>query len=333
LTQNNQRMSSNDDSIKKLRMQLEYLTDELNKTTEQIQLLEIQDEPQSRIINSDLEVESEISELIKKQNTISHDIITIKKRIQKKSAKTILKAELFILPIVVVLLFFVATNASVQPFEQDLPIKALYVNENLRGDTTLDYKYWNIVSGNSLTVNIENNAHISDEKVQVIKNSIMSSEMVKGTNSLASYSDSIDKSNYFKGWLGAIKASINTRHQIPEKFNIVRSSNGAGDIVITISTAISAEKYSGVTRTITNGNQILKAFITIYDSDKLTNNQLESIVRNQFGHALGLPHTNNPKDIMYDTINVQHPYISECDVSALVKSYNEIMPLDDFCKN
>jgi predicted Zn-dependent protease len=65
----------------------------------------------------------------------------------------------------------------------------------------------------------------------------------------------------------------------------------------------------------------------------LTNNQLESIVRNQFGHALGLPHTNNPKDIMYDTINVQHPYISECDVSALVKSYNEIMPLDDFCKN
>jgi len=324
-------MSSKSDSIKKLRMQLEYLTEELNKTTEQIQLLEIRDEPKSKIIYADSDLGNEISELIRKQNTISHDIITVKKRIRKQSAKTILKVELLILPIVTVLLFFVITNSSIIPTEQDLPLKTLYSIENLRGDIASDYKYWNMVRGTPLIVNIENNSQVSNQKIQVVKNATMSFDIVNEDSS-PSNSAVTSKPNFFKGWSGAIKTISKTNHYLPEIFNIVNSSNGAGDIVITLST-IAGDGYAGVTRTITNGNQILKVFITIYDSNKLTNEQLGSIVRHEFGHALGLSYTNNPKDLMYDTINAKNSYISECDVIALTKSYDDIVSPYDFCNN
>ena len=116
-----QRMQANEESIKQLRGKLEHLTNELSKTTEYIQLLEIQDEIKSKTDNICIEPEHEISELLQKQNTISHEIILVKKRIQKLSAKTILKIELLILPVVIILLFFVATNQVIQPSSEGDP--------------------------------------------------------------------------------------------------------------------------------------------------------------------------------------------------------------------
>ncbi len=49
-----QRMQAKEESIKQLRSQLEHLTNELNKTTEYIQLLEIQDESKSKRDSSTL---------------------------------------------------------------------------------------------------------------------------------------------------------------------------------------------------------------------------------------------------------------------------------------
>ena len=326
-------MTDKEYSIKQLRSQLGYLTNELHKTTEQIQLLEIFDNSKSEI-TLDTEPEQEISELIKKQNTISHEIITVKKRIQKLSAKTILKAELLILPVVVVLLFFVATNYSVQPTEQVSVIKTHYVIEDLQGSITGNYIHWNVQSGTPLTVNIKNSANVSDQKIQDIKNAIMSTDGITEDSSLLYNTQSGMKSEYFKGWQGAVETiSANTKHSIPEKFNLIQSNNGEGDIVVTLSTVKSEDGYSGVTRTIVDGSQILKAFITIYESNKLTDSQLESIVRHEFGHALGLSHTDNPEDLMQESIMTSHPYITECDINALQKLYNDIQPSGNFCNN
>ncbi|MGI0075760.1 MAG: matrixin family metalloprotease, partial [Nitrosotalea sp.] len=116
-------------------------------------------------------------------------------------------------------------------------------------------------------------------------------------------------------------------------FNIVHSSNGEGQIVITLSTINDHDGYYGVTRTIVNGNQILKAFITTYDTDKLTDTQIGSIIRHEFGYALGLPPTSNAADLMYESISTDHSYISECDINAIQKLYNGEKPSDDFCNN
>ncbi len=326
-------MQDKEESIKQLRDQLGHLTNELNKTSEYIQLLEIQDEAKSKNDNLDAEPEHEISELLQKQNTISHEIILVKKRIQKLSAKTILKIELLILPIVIILLFFVATNYVIQPSaDVNSSIKTRYMTENLRGSITDDYKYWNVASNTPLVVNIENNAGVSDQNIQAVKNAIISTETVTDDNSQTYQSDS-EPSKYFKGWQGAVQVISETKHYVPEKFNIVQSASGEGQIVITLSTIKDGNGYSGVTRTIVDGNQILKAFITIYDAGKLTDTQTESIVRHEFGHALGLPHTSNTSDLMHDSISADHSYISACDINALQKLYNEVKPSDDFCNN
>jgi predicted Zn-dependent protease len=181
-------------------------------------------------------------------------------------------------------------------------------------------------------VNIKNTANVDDQKIQSIKNAIISIDKISQDSSILYNSQAGMKSDYFKGWQGALDTTAgNTKHVIPERFNLVQSNNGEGDIVITLSTVKSDDGYSGVTRTIIDGNQILKAFITIYDSDKLTNTQLESIVRHEFGHALGLPHADNPEDLMHESIMTNHSYISECDISALQKLYNDVQPSGNFC--
>ncbi|MFZ0184388.1 MAG: matrixin family metalloprotease [Nitrosotalea sp.] len=325
-----QRMTDKEYSISQWRRQLEYLTNELNKTTEQIQLLEIFGNSKSEMVFE--KPEHEISELMRKQNTISHEIITIKKRIQKLSAKTILKVELLILPVVVILLFFVATNYSIMPAEQGSTIKTHYVIEDLQGNSVGNYKHWSIISGTPLTVNIKNHANVSDQKIQDVENAIMSTDSITGDSSTLYQSASGMKSAYFKGWQGAVQtAYANTKYNIPEKFNIIQSDNSEGNIVVTLSTVKSEDGYSGVTRTIVNGNQILKTFITIFDSDKLTDSQLESTVRQEFGHALGLPYTDNPADLMHESISTTNSYISECDINALQKVYNDVDPAGNFC--
>jgi hypothetical protein len=310
-------------SIKQLKLQLETLTRELSKTTEQLQLLEIHDEVDSnQSFVSDTHPE-EISELIRKQNKISHEIIMVKKRIQKLSARTILKAELIVLPILAVLLFYgVSDHYQINSADTSNNIKTRYLIENLQGQTDDTHKYWNIVKGTPLTVSIINPDQISQEKINAVKDAILSTDILYIDNSLLGKSPSDGKSEYFKGWKGALDTIPNTEFYVPTNFNIVESDEGPGQIVIVLSNLEDPDGYSGYTRSVVDNSQILKSFITIYDADKLTDNQLATIVRHEFGHALGLPHTNDPQDLMHATIQTDYPYISECDVGAIQSLYD-----------
>ena len=96
----------------------------------------------------------------------------------------------------------------------------------------------------------------------------------------------------------------------PAQAKIISQSNGDG--------------YSGYTKSIVDDaqNQILKSEITIYEVDKLSKAQFETILRHELGHALGLAHSTATEDLMYPTITTDYPYISDCDVDAIVWLYD-----------
>ncbi|HJT10101.1 MAG TPA: matrixin family metalloprotease [Candidatus Nitrosotalea sp.] len=326
-----QQQSDRERSIKQLRLQLLSLTKELNKTTEQLQILELHETNLDKVFDDKISTE-EIGELIRKQNKISHEIITIKKRIQKLSAKTILKTELIILPILAILIVYgisnhYQTNSSNMPD----PIKTRYLIENLQGQADNTHKYWNIAKGTSLTVSIVNPDNISSEKINVIKQAILSTERIYVNNSSLVQSSPEEKSEYFEGWEGALNTIHNTKFYVPSQFNIVESNAGPGQIVIFLSHLEDPEGYSGYTRSVVDDSQILKSYITIYDADKITDSHLAAIVRHEFGHALGLSHTSNSQDLMHAVIQTDRPYISECDINELQSLYDGNISDSNFC--
>ncbi|MBI5377824.1 MAG: matrixin family metalloprotease, partial [Thaumarchaeota archaeon] len=41
-----------------------------------------------------------------------------------------------------------------------------------------------------------------------------------------------------------------------------------------------------------------------------------------FGHALGLAHSTAPEDLMAPVVMTSYPYISDCDLSTIIKLYD-----------
>ena len=72
----------------------------------------------------------------------------------------------------------------------------------------------------------------------------------------------------------------------------------------------------------TDGNQILKSNITVFDADNLSDTQISTILRHEFGHAIGLAHSSAPEDLMYPTIESNFPYISDCTISSIIHLYD-----------
>ncbi|MDE1861896.1 MAG: matrixin family metalloprotease [Thaumarchaeota archaeon] len=307
-------------SIKELRDQLLALTRELNNTTEKLQVLELITDL-NELPDSDL-TPDEIGDLIKKRKKISHEIIAIKKRIQKLSAKTILKTELVVLPLIAVLLFYGAENQIHHTIAQPNHIKTRYLIENLAGNPNPTYKYWNIAKGIPLTVSIVNPNNLNQDKISVVKKAILSTQSVEISNLQLGTSPSSGNTLYFKGWQGALDTINNTRFNIPTNFHIVQSIDGPGQIVITLSDLEDPDGYSGYTRSIVDNSQILKSYITIYDAGNLSDHRLAAIVRHEFGHALGLPHTSDAQDLMHAVIETNYPYVSPCDIKDIQDVYD-----------
>ena len=69
-----------------------------------------------------------------------------------------------------------------------------------------------------------------------------------------------------------------------------------------------------------NGN-IQKAFIKIFNVVELNKSQLETIIRQELGHALGLGHTNEKNDLMQPIIDMKHTAISLLDLQTLARIY------------
>ena len=203
-------------------------------------------------------------------------------------------------------------------------IKTKYVIENIRGDTVDTWKSWRTVEGSTMHVNLVNSEAISDKKMDIIVNAIISEDAVEIDDSVAHKGLKDSKSTFFMGWVGALTVAgeADTKYQIPTDFNIITSNQEEGDIIITLSNLKDSDGYTGYTKSVVDGNEILKSFITIYDFSNLTDEQLSTIVRHEFGHALGLGHSTAPEDLMAPTIDMAVPYISECDIDAIIFLYD-----------
>jgi predicted Zn-dependent protease len=113
-----------------------------------------------------------------------------------------------------------------------------------------------------------------------------------------------------------------TKMVVPQKFEYVSPNNGIADVTIKLVSQRDGDGYSGYTQSVVDQNQILKSTITIYDIENLSTNQITTIVRHEFGHAMGLAHTTAIEELMAPTITTNYPYISPCTVDALVKLYD-----------
>ncbi|MCE9618149.1 MAG: matrixin family metalloprotease [Nitrosarchaeum sp.] len=214
-------------------------------------------------------------------------------------------------------------------------IKSNYVVQNLKGDTIDTWLSWRLVDGSIINVNLIDGQKYPD-KVDIVKSVILSEEAIEIDNSLLHKGPKGTTSTYYVGWAGALAStSTPSEFYIPQKFNIIESSRGEGDITIKLTSQSSGDGYSGFTKSIADDaqNQILKSEITIYEVDKLSKAQFETILRHEFGHALGLAHSTAPEDLMHPTIETNYPYISDCDIDAIVSLYDGGKKSEVTCEN
>jgi hypothetical protein len=233
------------------------------------------------------------------------------------------KAGTIIICVIVSLVIF---NTYVSLTKSDLTpteLKSGYVIHNLKGDTIDTWLSWRLVDGTTLNVNLIDGEKYPDT-AQIVRDVILSNESIEIDNSLLHKGPKGTASTYYMGWTGALANTMNSKFYIPHKFNIIESSGGEGDITIRLTSQSSGDGYSGFTKSIADDaqNQILKSEITIYNMDKLSKAEFETILRHEFGHALGLAHSTATEDLMYPTITTEYPYISGCDIDAIVSLYD-----------
>lgn len=315
-------MSSDSQKINELNQEKNFLSginSILNETSNNLK-------QENTILNQSVNRKSfQINEI--KQEKIFHEQIHSKKNSKNQTKTYVFLMIIPIIPLLGVILFFDTSESD--------SLKSRYVIENLRGDTIDTWKVWNL-GDHTLNVNIVNNADLSEEKLSVIKNAILSEKSHLIENNLIHSGPQGTFSTYYEGWAGAVN-TIHSKNQlttynIPTNFNILQSSDGKGDIVISLEKFQNSDGYTGFTRTIVEENQILKSYITIFDADTITKTGLEIITRHEFGHALGLIHSTDPTDLMHSDISYELPLISPCNVQALESLYEGNTETEIICE-
>ena len=244
-----------------------------------------------------------------------------------KISKTIsINRQILDLIIIATLIIFSASFLQLQYSsgdQTDFFSKSKYYIENLKGDSINTYVHWEIIPDEPLYVNIKNHANLSEEKIQLVKDAILSTESFEVDKHKISKAPKGTKSKYYVGWQGAL-SEINqeTKYPIPKSFEIISTNNSAGEIIITFTNMIDMDGVIGVTKGTTYGNQILKSEITIYNTSSLSDRTLIEVVRHEMGHALGLGHSSASEDLMHPQIITPIPFISECNVSAIIQLYD-----------
>ncbi|MBM2851682.1 MAG: hypothetical protein HW420_229 [Candidatus Nitrosotenuis sp.] len=320
-------------SVNRLKEHLDMMKQELNMTNKQIKQLENKNTTEWESL--DKVGGRSIDDLRQHENDIAKEIVKIQKEIKKSRSKTLLIAELAVLPAIFLLIFMsgVTDNLLDSPQNQVTQMKSRYFTENLKGDTVDVWKSWRL-TGTTLTVNILKSPRVTDHQLDVIHNAVTSEKTAEFDDSIVHKGPRGSSSVYYQGWAGALKSATNenTEYRIPTNFDFTDTQDGVGDIIITLSNIKDSDGYTGYTKSITEENEILKSFITIYDISNLTDDQLATIVRHEFGHALGLGHSTAPEDLMAPTIDMTIPYISECNVDAIVDLYNANEGKQTVCK-
>ena len=92
--------------------------------------------------------------------------------------------------------------------------KSNYVIQNLQGDTVDTWVSWNIQDGRVLHVHIVNTANLPQDKIDIIKNAILSNQTVSIDDSLNDKGPAGTSSVYYLGWQGVCCASLLCAYEI-----------------------------------------------------------------------------------------------------------------------
>lgn len=268
-----------------------------------------------------------IEELTQREKSNKEEIEAIKKEIKKSKLRPLLISELVLLPVLFSLFVFsgLESESLNLPNEESKLLTSHYFVENLKGDSIDTWKSWRLI-GTTMNVNILAPDNISPEKIQTVTDTITSIKKIEVKDSIIQKSSKILSSTYYLGWKGALNSIENRgdfiKYQLPLEFNIIKSEDLEGDVIITLSTLKDPSGYTGFTKSVVDGNEILKSYITIFDTQNLTEEDLATITRHEFGHALGLGHSTAREDLMAPMIDMTNPYISDCNIDAITDLYN-----------
>src|SRR3990172_2939140 len=231
--------------ISRLKCHVDVMKKELDYTTKQIKLLEknrkVSDWEKIDHVNG-----KSIDELKHQEKNLSQEITQIQKEIKKSQSKTLIITELSLLPVVVLLILISGLGNSIMDFTND---------------ETTSFKSWRLI-GTTLNVNVLNAKGLSENRIDVIKNAITSEESLEIYDSLTHKGPKGFSSTYFTGWAGALKhiTTKDTLYNIPTDFNVITSNGGEGDVIITLSNLRDGDGYTGYTKSVVDGNEILKSF-------------------------------------------------------------------------
>ena len=204
---------------------------------------------------------------------------------------------------------------------------AKFIIENLKGDTVDTWVAWQLEEGDPLHIDVINSDLVSEDKIDAIKNAILSEETVKIPNSELGKEPADLVATYYVGWRGALQEASQEQPQIniPLDLQVDLPDRPTGDVVIVLSNLQESDGTLGFTKSIADGqqHQILKSTITIFDVENLNTHELTAIIRHEFGHALGLGHSTAKEDLMYPKFNAKYSYISDCDINAVSSLYDK----------
>jgi len=248
------------------------------------------------------------------------DYAKLKKSIHNTQYLVVVLIGLVVIGFAVDFLVVQKTKSAIEENTQNTPLKTQYIVQNLKGDAMETWYAW--TPRDSIEIYIENEENYPKEKIDSIKKAIMSTETIEIDNSLVYKGDEGTFSKYWIGWKGAIDHYRELR-DIEKPLEITFTDKEDADIIITLTNSKSGDGLAGLTDSRVNDKTrtILKSYITIYDAENLSNEHMEIIIRHEFGHVAGLAHATAPEDLMYPIIQTAAPYISECDMDALLHLY------------
>lgn len=289
----------------------------------------------SKLNETNIDLENKVSQFSKNSHELEQEKVILDEIVKNESAKThainkklyltVAIAGVVLAGVIIPYSLYTITLVGQEYQVEDLgEIKSRYIIQNLKGVTIDTWLSWRITEGDLIYVNIVNGEEYP-EKAELIKDTILSNEKIKVDKKLLN-PESEGTMTYYLGWTGALeKASyFPTELYIPKNIEVISNTNGAGEIIIRLEDKSHGDGFSGLTESIADEyqNQLLKAKITIYDVEDISDNQLQAVSRHELGHALGLAHSSDPDDLMYATLKTGFPYVSTCDANAIAKLYD-----------